>query len=201
MVRTLAPVVGRVKDMKMVQEKKRRLNSEDWLRAALDALAKLGIEGVRVLPLAKALGVSRGSFYWHFKNRRELLDRLLEYWDRWSTETVIQQLSSRSYGAKERIWALIELIENQGLGRYDPAIRAWATYDRRAAAAVRGVDRKRIAFVTGLFREAGFPAEQAEARARLLAVYTMGDHMVLVSEPAARRRKLQRLRHRILTSP
>lgn len=185
----------------MLALKKRRLDAEDWLRAALVALAKQGLDGVRVLPLSKTLGVSRGSFYWHFKDRRDLLDRLLEYWGRWSTETVFEKLAASSGDGKQRLWALMEFIADEGLGRFDPAIRAWATYDPRAAAAVRRVDRQRIAFVIQQFRDIGFSSAQAEARGRMLALYTMGNELILAREPERRHRRLQRLRHRILTSP
>ena len=79
----------------MVSPKPRRtLSGEDWLAAALEALRESGVDGVKVLPLARRLGVSRGSFYWHFRDRGELLAAVLDYWDRWSTEVVIDALDA-----------------------------------------------------------------------------------------------------------
>ena len=101
----------------------------------------------------------------------------------------------------ERIWILVERVQTQELSIHDPAIRAWALYDPDAARVVRRVDRKRLKTVAGLFREAGFSEEQVAVRARLLAVYLMGDALVFVREPAAGRRKLARLRWQLLVDP
>jgi len=178
------------------------LTRQDWLDAALEALEESGIEGVKVLALAKRLGSSRGSFYWHFRDRRDLLQSLLDYWDRWSTDSVIAALSEAvAVDPKQRIWLLMERVQTEGLSQHDPAIRAWALYDPDAARVVRRVDRKRLRAVADLFREAGFSEQQAVARARLLAVYLMGDPVVFVPEPAAARRKLARLRWRALVDP
>jgi len=175
------------------------LTREDWLAAALEALEESGVDSVKILPLSKRLDVSRGSFYWHFRTRRELLQNVLDYWDRWSTEGMITELSEAAeMEPKERIWLLMETVLARGLANHDPAIRAWAQYDADAARVVRRVDRKRLRTVTGLFREAGFSEQQAAARARLLAVYLMGEPFVRVREPEAQRRKLARLRWRLL---
>jgi AcrR family transcriptional regulator len=149
--------------------------------------------------LAKRLGVSRGSFYWHFRDRPELLQSVLEYWSRWSTDSVIAALADAGdLEARDKIWLLMERVLSGDLSAHDPAIRAWALYDADAARVVRRVDRKRLGTVTALFREAGFSEEQATARARLLALYLIGDPSLLVQEPAARRRKLARLRWQLL---
>jgi AcrR family transcriptional regulator len=175
------------------------LTRDDWLKAALEALEESGVEGVKVLALSKRLGVSRGSFYWHFRNRDDLLQGLLDYWDRWSTDSVIAALSEAGEAEpKERIWLLMESVLGGDRAGHDPAIRAWAQYDAEAARVVRRVDRKRLRTVTRLFREAGFAEEEAAARARLLAVYLMSDPAVFVREPRERRRKLARMRWRLL---
>lgn len=183
----------------MVPASDEKLSRDDWLAAALEALEESGLGGVKVLPVAKRLGVSRGSFYWHFRDQRDLLDSVLDYWERWSTDTAIEalaQLSNRD--AKERVWLLMSKVVEERLASHDPAIRAWALYDKKAARVVRRVDRRRLETVAGLFREAGFSEEQAAMRARLLAVYLIGDGMVLVREPAVQRRRLLRQRWRLL---
>jgi AcrR family transcriptional regulator len=65
----------------MVNGETERLGRDDWIRGALDLLSSTGVEGVKIVPLAERLGVTSGSFYWHFKNRRELQDALLDYWE------------------------------------------------------------------------------------------------------------------------
>jgi AcrR family transcriptional regulator len=185
----------------MVAPKKRQtLTREDWLAAALDALEKSGAEGVRVLPLARSLGVSRGSFYWHFRDRDELLAAVLDYWDRWSTQAVIDALDASRDDPESRLLALMEMVTERRLTRYDPTVRAWAVRDAVARRVVRRVDRRRLAYATDLFRKAGFAAAEADARARLLAVYLSADPIFFAPEPAARSRQLLRLRHRVLTA-
>jgi len=179
---------------------KLKLTREDWLTAALEALEESGAEGLKVLALAKHLGVSRGSFYWHFRDRADLLEAVLEYWDRWSNQVVIDALDASKDDPRSQLMTLMEMVEERRLTRYDPVVRAWAVRDPRAARAVRRADRRRLGYVTNLFRRAGFTAEQAAARARIFAVYLSADRLFFASEPAARRRQLLRLRHRILTA-
>ncbi len=177
------------------------LTREAWLEAALEALDEGGMDAVKVLPLAKRLGTTRGSFYWHFQDRADLVASVLEHWERWSTDAVIEGLASASHlDPKERIWVLMERVVKDELSAHDPAIRAWALYDEDAARVVRRVDRKRLRTVTGLFRDAGFSEDQAAARTRLLAVYLIADDSVFVRETPARRRELARLRWELLVA-
>jgi AcrR family transcriptional regulator len=185
--------------MCMVKTSQRQLSRSDWLAAALKALEKGGLGAVKVLPLAAALGVSRGSFYWHFRNHDDLVDSVLAYWDTEFNDAVIERSLSASEDAHERLRSLFEDVVKHRRGRFDPAIRAWALHDRRATAVVRRVDRKRMAHIVRLFRDLGFSAVQAEARARLALAYFVGDHVILVNEPPAKRRKLLQLRYELLT--
>ena len=156
---------------------------------------------MRVLPLASTLGVTRGSFYWHFDGLEDLQRSVVDYWDRWSTQTVIDYMAGQRMDAKKRILVFMTFIIEEGMNRYDPAIRAWALYEFNVAKRVRRVDKTRLGFVRALFREAGFSKSEAEARARLLAVYLIGDPIVFETESPKRRRQLIRARHRVLTEP
>jgi AcrR family transcriptional regulator len=153
------------------------------------------------VPLAKSLGVTTGSFYWHFKDRRDLLDSLLDYWDKEMTQSVIEHVDDVQHmDPVARILELMEFIVSHEMARHDPAIRAWALFDKSAARKVRQVDRKRLGYVKALFVEAGFSARQADARSRMLATFLSAEHTVLLTEPPAKRKRLLRLRHEILTS-
>ena len=146
--------------------RKRPLTKNDWLEKAMELLRARGIEGVRVLSLARSLGVTRGSFYWHFRNRQDLLDSMLDWWDRAMTDSVIEAIGSLDVEGRALLDALVEDVVRNRRSGYDTAIHAWAEHDPRAAEVVRRVMRKRLEVVEGLFREAGFSAAEARAWAR-----------------------------------
>ena len=92
----------------MVSVKTKRLGREDWIRGGLELLGTSGIEKVKIVPLAEKLGVTSGSFYWHFTNRRQLYNELLEYWEREMTDKAIEQAKHFAGPPKERILLLME---------------------------------------------------------------------------------------------
>ena len=120
---------------------------EDWLRAARQALLRGGVEAVRVEKLARDLGVTKGSFYWHFKERDDLLDLLLREWESEVPEMLLE-LGGRS--EHEKIRGLVRLLEQraklseQGKVPSDAAIFAWASVDREVARRVNKAEEKRI---------------------------------------------------------
>jgi AcrR family transcriptional regulator len=175
------------------------LTKDDWLRAAMELLRTRGIGGVRVLPLAKGLGVSRGSFYWHFEDRDDLLRSMLDWWDREMTDTVIQVSNEERRSPRTRLMAVAEDVIRFRRNRYDTAIRSWAEGDKRVAKTLKRVVRKRLDYVTSLFREAGFSPAEARARGDLLAVYIMSEDSILADETLETRLRLMRRQIRILT--
>ena len=149
-----------------------------WLTAGLDALRKGGVTAVRVERLAGEVGVTKGSFYHHFRDRRALLDALLEYWSREMTDAEFERIGSLRGGLEARLLALAEDVLEKGMGRYDPAIRAWGRSDRKVAAAVAQVDKRRVRALTGFFEDAGFGAAAARTRARLFYTLLLGEPQV-----------------------
>src|SRR5919106_3485389 len=105
-----------------------------WIEAGLRALAAGGPDAVRIDTLAKALGVTRGGFYWHFDDRRALLDELLDTWERRSTEEVIERVESEGGDpmAKARL-AGARALSAERLP-IDLAVRDWS---RRGAPGAR----------------------------------------------------------------
>ncbi len=101
-----------------------RQSKKSWLDAALKALARGGIDRVRVESLAKNLGVTKGSFYWHFKDREQFLDELLNFWAEQSTQTVIANPNYPT-DSKARVRAVADDIVRLDLGKMDPHIRSW----------------------------------------------------------------------------
>ena len=146
-----------------------RLDSAIWIEAALEALADGGVEAVRVEPLAKALDVTKGSFYWHFADRRALIDAMLASWSDGRIAAIRQQ--SGGTGAPDmRLRHLAELYTRHGNMRglaIELSIRALARSDAAAADAVRAVDSERLKQVGQLFGALGWTPSDAQARAVL----------------------------------
>jgi len=176
-----------------------RLSRDDWLNAALKRCTG-GIDTVKVAPLAAELGVTTGSFYWHFKDRRELLHALLEYWEREMTDVAMEAVKQFRGSPTDRILYLMENVTKRGLARYDLAILLWAQTDGDAARTFRRVLRRRFEFTAWLYSEVGFPKEQAEMRGRMTVVYMMGE-ATLVPDSVSKRVEHLRIQHELFTSP
>jgi AcrR family transcriptional regulator len=149
-----------------------------WLDAGLEALRKGGVGAVRVERLAGDVGVTKGSFYHHFRDRGALLEEVLEYWAREMTDAEFERIQTLRGGLAPRLVALAEDVLEKGMGRYDPAVRAWAREDRKVAAAVAQVDRRRIKALAALFEEGGFTAAEARVRARTFYTFLLGEPQV-----------------------
>ncbi len=143
-----------------------RLNRQDWLGAALGALARDGEAAIRVEPLAKRLGVTKGSFYWHFADRPALLAAVLAEWELRATDAVIVEVEAAGGDASARL-ALLFRITAGADGRLDRAVRAWAANDAGAATVQGRVDGRRLAYLAAQFAALGFPLDEAASRARI----------------------------------
>ena len=183
----------------MVEKKNRRLAREDWLHAALELLEE-GIDKIKVTPLAARLGVTSGSFYWHFKNRRELLDALLEFWEHETTDRLTGATEAFEGAPLDRIRFFIDDMMKRRLVRYDFAIWYWAQSSADANKFFQRVLHKRITFARGLFLEAGYSTKHAEIRGRMLMLCIMGE---LALNPASESayQDFSSLQYDVLTSP
>ncbi len=151
-------------------------SAADWVKMASRRLALAGSEAVAVEPLAKAMGVTKGSFYWHFADRPALLEAVIAEWEAKATAPLLERLSRSGRDPAERLAALLHTVAAEGKGSLDPAMRAWAHGEPRAAAAVGRVDAARLAYIAGEFRALGFGAAAAWTRARLLYLHLLGEH-------------------------
>jgi AcrR family transcriptional regulator len=193
----------------MVEQKKTRtkLGKQDWIETGLTVLAESGVESVRVEPLAKLMKVTKGSFYWHFKDRNELLEAIVEEWVRLDTKSVIDRVNQLEADPKTRLLKLFEIaVENNeqidgiGDGRIENAIRAWATNDAKVAAVVAEVDRQRLDYTADLFMKIGFTPLEAMVRAKM-AYYTLvvGEFTIGAQRNQADRLLEAQLQYAILT--
>ena len=148
------------------QERNGRLSAEDWAQAALDLIAEQGIAAVAVEPLARRLGVTKGSFYWHFPSRDALLVAALERWEKVEQETVFGTLEAIADPA-QRLRALFALVAHEFKSHviYSELLKA---LDHPAVQPVIGrVSQRRMDYLTASFRQAGLSRTEAQHRARL----------------------------------
>src|SRR4051812_23165443 len=131
-----------------------RLGREDWTKAALAAIADKGTANVSVERLARELGATKGSFYWHFKDRPALIDAALQRWERDFTDRIIERLFDVA-DPRERFRMLLESAFEDHPGVLIDANLLAAAEDPPVGAALERVARKRLAFVDKIFAELG----------------------------------------------
>lgn len=186
----------------MVGRKKnavQHLDGEDWLQGAME-LSLNGIDHVKIAPLATKLGVTTGSFYWHFKNRKELLAELLKYWEHEMTDSAIIAARQFTGPPADRILTLMKTVMARGLARYDLPVWQWAQSDPDARRVFKRALKKRFEFAAWMFTQAGFSKTQAEIRGRMMVIYMMGES-TLIPDPMAKREQYVEMKHKILMSP
>ncbi len=149
------------------------LHPNDWILAAFGRLASEGVDSVRVEVLARDLGVSKGSFYWHFQDREELLAKLLARWDE-AEMNWLHAASAETQGAAER-WALfLERSADPERARLEVAIRNWARKDLTVAARASAIEKSKAQFISGVLRDTGFAPAAAEYWSQIVQLACLG---------------------------
>jgi AcrR family transcriptional regulator len=165
-----------------------RLAREDWVRATYRTLAQQGWRAVKVEALAKHLGVTKGSFYWHFRDRNELLDAVLA---RWHEQLVIDRVEATGGTPAQKVRYMLDIVatanRSQRGGSLELAMRSWARQDERVARVVEQVDERRFDYTADLFHRMGFERREAEARAMLLFSYIFSQGLLSFSDDRATR--------------
>ncbi len=171
-----------------------RRSRADWVESALTALAADGIEGVRIDRLCRDLGVTKGSFYWHFDGRDALLDAMVDYWSEEQPVLAIAALESVKGDALTRLARMEQMVVQRDIGRRDHAMRSWAANDERAARAVAVADAKILSFVEQELRGLGLEERDVFDFSRILFFTAIGSYTApeLVAGDS-RRRISQRL--------
>jgi AcrR family transcriptional regulator len=143
-----------------------------WIDEGLRALAGGGPDAVRVEALAKALAVTKGGFYWHFDDRRALLDEMLDTWERVGVDEVIERVESEGGDARAKLRRLSAIAGSSDDGlRIDLAIRHWARRDEAVAERLRRVDNRRMEYMRSLF--GAFCPDEGEVEARCIVFYSL----------------------------
>jgi len=158
------------------------LTPESWIEAATEVLVDQGIDHVRVDVLANQLGVTRGSFYWHFRDREDLLRRVLQAWRERATEQLTRRLATARSDPHEQLHDVISLPFRgraaARAARIELAIRAWARRDAMARQAVDEADASRLGYHEQVFAALGFAADEARQRAFILYSYEVAESLL-----------------------
>src|SRR5215213_4247774 len=164
-----------------------------WIEEGLRALADGGPGAVRIEPLAQALGVTKGSFYWHFDDRGALLEALLDSWEHTLVDAVIERIDAAGGDARGKLRHLFALAgagETRGLLRAELAIRDWARRDAGVGDRLRRVDNRRVEYMRGLFSELCPDADEVEARCLVAMALFVGSHFVAAEHGTRSRREV-----------
>lgn len=172
----------------------------NWVDAGLRTLADGGVEAVRIEALARELGVTKGSFYWHFRDRADLLRALLAAWEERRTDRIILDAETDGGGPAARLLRIMQAAAS-GDAQLELGVRIWGTVDSEAAAAVARADRRRLDYLVELFRELGFPPNDANMRARTVYLARLGKLLLPNGELATSDDDAFRLMHAVLTQP
>lgn len=176
------------------------LSRDDWVAAAWEMLGDAGVDGVRVEPLAKKLGVTKGSFYWHFKDRQQLLDALLDRWFSIWDAQMSPEVNSAADPA-DRIWALFRSVLGRGTRGQTVSLRMWSHHEPSIAERIEERDRQRLAFLMGQLQEIGFSPEEARVRGQIYQAIMTGEYLRSGGLPLDDRLARARDYHRMLSTP
>lgn len=168
------PLVGHVK-----------VTRDDWLNVARDVLVSDGVAEVKVLAIGEWLGVSRSSFYWYFKSRKDLLAALLDDWEGRNTAVVVAHCAMEAETVTGAVCNYFRCFLDPG--RFDQgldfAVREWSRRDGQVRRRIDRADETRIAAVTEMFARYGYDPAEADTRARILYFMQLGYHALDQSEP------------------
>ena len=159
------------------------LTRENWIDFALQRLTEEGIDKVTITGLARELSVTKGSFYWHFKDRDDLLQAMLVRWEESGSKLVFGEVERVGGDAVRRLKHLSDIV----IRRYgdqlnlELALRDWGRKDLKIANILRQEDEKRIDYISGLFVEIYGDVKIAEAKAWLLFSLFVGE--IIIAAP------------------
>lgn len=166
-----------------------RTTRQDWINQALETLISGGVEKIKVLTLAKGLGVSRSSFYWFFKSREDLLDQLLDYWEQTNTSGIVDHAARPTQTIAEAVLAVFECWMDERLysPRLDFAIRDWARRDPAVRARLDEAENSRVAALADMYERHGFSTRDAMIQAKTLYFMQVGYYALEVDESPTER--------------
>jgi len=188
-----------IKKMKPSKTNKiKRVSKDQWLIKALDTLESSGVEAVKIERLAKGFGISRSGFYWHFKNRQDLLEHLLDFWVSEYTGVLTDNPDVIELDPKKRLYTTMEMIRDKHLTKYDLAMTSWAKLDPQVHKVVKKVVKMRLDYLRAIFAELGFEGDELEMRTRLFVCYHSWEDTMFPDLSNQQHSKLLKLRYKYL---
>jgi AcrR family transcriptional regulator len=170
-------------------KKKERFTKEQWIETALEHLSKTGGAKIHIERLAEKLGVTKGSFYWHFESRADFVETVLDYWHQKETEDVITHMQAQNFSnVKEALQALVNYLLDNNLIANEVPVRSWAVQESRVADRVQKTDAIRKRFIMDQLIAEGHDQAKAEYFASVFTAYVCGNGFVL---PRASRQEIQ----------
>ncbi len=160
-----------------------RKSREDWIRAAVIALLAEGPDGVAVQSLARRLGATKGSFYWHFSSRDELLRAALQRWETVTTDDMIARIEAAGGSAEQKARSLLAQVTASNERHPGQLLLMASAVHPDVAAAVERVTSRRIGYVARLLREAGLTPATARRRAVLAYAAYLGHAQLMLTTP------------------
>jgi AcrR family transcriptional regulator len=180
---------------------KERLSKEQWLDQALKIISQQGFGRVNLDRLVASLGVTKGSFYWHFKNRSDFVVRLINYWDRKFTLLVIAHTEKFTGTSRDRLLELMLFISRNRLAEYDFAIHALAQNEPEVFPMVKKVLKNRNAYVASLLSAMGFEGADLKFRSRTIVMFMTQEQNNLIKDSQKLQLERIRLAYTLFTSP
>lgn len=180
--------------------KRNRLSKKKWLEKSLEILAAEGERKLTIEHLVKEMGVTKGSFYWHFKNRSDFITRMADYWAEEYSFSLPKRIKAEFPDANDCLLALLERLTETNYARYDFAVLNWGQHEPAAKAIVQAAIDFRINFIGSIFRELGFEGDELEMRIHTVVTFQtmeLHDYNRLTKEERLRHVKV---RHRMLTA-
>ena len=182
-----------------VKKTSKPLTREQWLEKALDVLSAAGGAKLRIDKLVDQLGVTKGSFYWHFKNREDFVHQVIDYWHENYTLVVSDSLDQGGGSAEEKLRQLLDMVFVKRLTKYDLAIRSWAIGEKKLQPLVNRSDKHRLKYLRMLFSGIGFDKDGADIRARVLLGEASWEAALFEKMTKSQRKKKARELYELLT--
>jgi AcrR family transcriptional regulator len=159
-----------------------------WIDAGLRALSTGGPDAVRIERLARALGVTKGGFYWHFDDRDRLLDAMLGTWERMVIDDVIDWVEGDGGDARAKLRRLFALAAaRRDFIEVELAVRDWARRDKAAEQRLRRVDNRRMDYLRSQFREICDDPDEVEVRCMIVMSLFIATHFLAADHDGRRR--------------